>query len=90
MNENVVNLPDGWTITEPEDSLGPYLVRIGDVPVASIQFDVRSYSPSLITGDWSWRGLSGAGSMAPWSWDRLASYEDAVADVIKRLTDHDG
>ncbi|MGY3056256.1 hypothetical protein ACVWZD_000500 [Streptomyces sp. TE3672] len=83
----MTDLPTGWTLTDPEDlTYGTYVLREHDVPMAGIRLHVTStFTGGAVTGRWGWRGLSGAGEMAPWTEGGFDEFDDAVAAAVGRL-----
>ncbi|MGW3505708.1 hypothetical protein ACWDMY_34320 [Streptomyces globisporus] len=84
----MTDLPAGWTVTDPEDKhYGTYVLRHHGVPMAGISLRSSVTSASgPVAGRWEWRGLSGAGEMAPWVEDGFDDFDDAVAAAVGRLS----
>ncbi|WP_331719466.1 hypothetical protein [Streptomyces sp. NBC_01174] len=83
----MTDLPNGWTLTEPEDrTYGTYVLRENNAPMAGIRLRVTSvFTGGAVTGRWEWSGLSGAGEMAPWKESGFDEFDDAVAAAVGRL-----
>lgn len=81
----MTNLPQGWTLTEPEDEYGPHVLKRDGTSMAALRLRVGQQFRDAVTGRWEWHGLSGAAEMEMWTEGGFHDFDDAVEAAIGRL-----
>lgn len=84
----MTNLPAGWTISEPQDPHDPHTIRRDGVPVAAVRIRATAHytNGQIMSGQWRWVGLEGAGALESWSEEGFHEFDEACAAAVKRLT----
>lgn len=78
----MTNLPQGWTLTDPDDHYGPHVLRRDGTPLAAVRLRVNTEMRDALTGSWEWYTLSGASSDVWHEAGGFHEFDDAVAAAI--------
>ncbi|MCL8016902.1 hypothetical protein [Streptomyces sp. AS02] len=82
----MTNLPQGWTLTEPDDEYGPHVLRQDGTALAAVRLRANLQMRDAVVGSWEWYSLSGAGDDVWYEERGFHDFDDAVAAAIGKVS----